>query len=45
MFDKFNHRFRGKHYYNFVILFAGTFSAIYLIFPDEWQKPCSLASV
>jgi len=42
MFDKSNHRFRHNHYYNFVIVFAGTFFAIYLILPDEWQKPVSL---
>ena len=45
MFDKFNYRFRGNDYYNFVIVFAGTFFAIYLILPDEWQKPFSLLLV
>ena len=45
MFDKFNHRLRGNHYYNFVIVFAGTFFAIYLILPYEWQKPLSLLLV
>jgi len=45
MFDKFNHRFRDNHYYNFAIVFAGTFFAIYLIVPDEWQKPFSLLLV
>ena len=45
MFDKFNHRFRGNNYYNFVIVFAGTFFAAYLILPDEWQKPFSLLLV
>jgi len=39
MFDKFNHRFRDKLYYDFVVLFAGTFFAMYLILPEEWREP------
>ena len=45
MFDKFDHKFRDSRYYNFVIVFAGTFFAMYLILPDEWQKPLPLILV
>ena len=45
MFDKIDRKFRDNHYYNFVIVFAGTFFAMYLILPDEWQKPLPLLLV
>ena len=45
MFDKFDHKFRDNHYYNLVIVFAGTFFAVYLILPDEWRKPLPLLLV
>ena len=45
MFDKFDHKFRGNHHYDFVILFVGTFFAMYLIMPDEWRKPFPLLLV
>tara|TARA_B100000989_G_scaffold229234_1_gene176138 strand:- start:2339 stop:2545 length:207 start_codon:yes stop_codon:yes gene_type:complete len=41
MFDKFDHKFKDNRYYNFVIVFTGTFFAMYLIVPDEWRKPTS----
>ena len=45
MFDKFDHKLRDNRYYNFVIVFAGTFFAVFLILPDELQKPFSLLLV
>ena len=45
MFDKFDHKFRDSRYYNFVIVFAGTFFAIHLILPDEWRKTLPLILV
>ena len=45
MFDKFDHKFKGNHYYDFVILFVGTFFAMCLIMPDKWLKPFTLLIV
>ena len=42
MFEKFDHRFKGNSYYNFFIVFAGTFFAAFLILPDEWRRPAPL---
>ena len=38
MFDKFNHRFRNNNCYDFFVVFAGTYFAMHLILPDEWQN-------
>ncbi len=42
MFEKFDHRFKGNRYYNFVIVFAGMFFASFLILPDDWWTPAPL---
>lgn len=42
MFEKFDHRFKGNRYYNFFIVFAGMFFAVFLILPDEWRSPAQL---
>jgi len=39
MFDKFDHKFKGNRYYNFFIVFAGLFFAIFLVLPDAWLRP------
>ena len=45
MFDKFDHKFKGNRYYNFVVVFAGLFFAAFMIMPDEWRKPTPLILV
>ena len=45
MFDKFDHKFKGNRYYNFVVVFAGLFFAAFMIMPDEWRKPAPLILV
>jgi uncharacterized membrane protein len=42
MFDKFDHKFKGNRYYNFFVVFVGLFFAMFIIMPDEWQKPAPL---
>ena len=42
MFDKFDHKFKGNRYYNFCVVFVGLFFAMFIIMPDEWQKPAPL---
>ena len=42
MLHKVDHRLKGNRYYNFVIVFAGMFSASFLIVPEEWRKPLPL---
>ena len=42
MFDKFDHKFKGNRHYDFIIVFAGTFFAMYLILPEEWRKPIAV---
>ena len=45
MFDKFDHKFKGNRYYNFVVVFVGLFFAAFMIMPDEWRKPAPLILV
>ena len=45
MFDKFDHKFKGNPYYNFVVIFVGLFFAAFMIMPDEWRKPAPLILV
>jgi uncharacterized BrkB/YihY/UPF0761 family membrane protein len=45
MLDKFDHKFKGNRYYNFVVVFAGLFFAAFMIMPDEWRKPAPLILV
>ena len=42
MFDRFDHKFKGNRYYNFFVVFVGLFFAMFIIMPDEWQKPAPL---
>ena len=42
MLDKFDHKFKGNRYYNFFVVFVGLFFAMFIIMPDEWQKPAPL---
>jgi uncharacterized BrkB/YihY/UPF0761 family membrane protein len=39
MFGKFDHKFKGNRFYNFFIVFAGLFFAIFLVLPDAWRGP------
>jgi uncharacterized BrkB/YihY/UPF0761 family membrane protein len=45
MLDKFDHKFKGNRYYNFIVVFAGLFFAAFMIMPDEWRKPAPLILV
>ena len=45
MFNKFDHKFKGNRYYNFVVVFVGLFFAAFMIMPDEWRKPAPLILV
>ena len=45
MFDKFDHKFKGNRYYNFVVVFVGLFFAAFMMMPDEWRKPTPLILV
>ncbi len=38
MFEKFDHKFKGKKSYNFFITFIGLLFASFLIFPDNWKS-------
>ena len=42
MFDKFDNKFKGNHYYNFFVVFVGLFFAMFVILPDEWRRPAPL---
>ena len=42
MFDKFNHKYKGNRYYNFLMVLVGLFFAAYMIMPEEWRKPAPL---
>ena len=37
MFKKFDHKFKGKKGYNFLIIFTGLLFATFLILPDSWR--------
>ena len=37
--EKFDKKFNGNRYYNFLVVFFGLFFAAHIIMPDEWQKP------
>ena len=39
MLDKFDHKYRGNRYYNFLVVFVGLLFAKYMIMPDAWRKP------
>ncbi len=45
MLNKFDHKFKGNRYYNFVVVFAGLFFAAFMIMPDEWRRPAPLILV
>ena len=45
MINKFDHKFKGNIYYNFVVVFVGLFFAAFMIMPDEWRKPTPLILV
>ena len=45
MLYKFDHKFKGNFYYNFVVVFIGLFFAATMIMPDEWRKPAPLILV
>ena len=38
MFEKFDHKFKGKKNYNFFIIFVGLIFAAFLILPDDWKN-------
>ena len=42
MLDKFDHKYRGNRYYNFLVVFVGLIFAAYMIMPGEWRKPAPL---
>ena len=42
MFDKFDHKFKDNKFYNFLVVFAGFFFAIFLVLPDAWRRPVPL---
>ena len=42
MIERFNRKYKGNRYYNFLIVFVGLFFAAYIIMPDEWRKPIPL---
>ena len=41
MFEKFDHKFKGKKGYNFLITFIGLLFAFFLILPDDWWSVTS----
>ena len=41
MFEKFEHKFKGKKSYNFFITFTGLIFACFLILPDNWKGTTS----
>ena len=43
--DKFDHKFKGNRYYNFVVVFVGLFFATFMIMPDDWRRPAPLILV
>ena len=42
MIGKFDHKFKGNRYYNFIVVFVGLFFAMFMIMPDEWLRPAPL---
>lgn len=45
MFEKFDHRFKGRKSYNFFITFVGLIFAAFLILPDDWKNITSFSLV
>jgi uncharacterized BrkB/YihY/UPF0761 family membrane protein len=42
MFQKFEHKFKDKPLYNFLVIFVGLLFAFYIVVPDEWHRPLPL---
>ena len=42
MLGKFDHKYKGNRYYNYLVVFIGLFFATYIMMPDEWRKPVPL---
>jgi len=38
MRNKFDQKYKGNRYYNFLVVFVGLFFAAYMMIPDEWRK-------
>ena len=41
MLEKFDHKFKGKKGYNFLITFIGLLFACFLILPEDWWSVTS----
>ena len=42
MLERFDHKYKGNRYYNFIVVFVGLLFAAYMIMPDEWRKPATI---